>query len=179
MGNPDQEKWDRRYRDSDIQPKACSVLRDNLHLLPKTGKALDLACGLGGNALLLARQGLETEAWDISPVAIAKLNQTINDLPLTTKLIDIKADSLPAETFDVIVISYYLDRELAPAIIDALKPGGLLFYQTFNQNQLGRGPNNPAYRLKEKELPNLYAALKTVYYHEPPEHDETQLIAQK
>jgi 2-polyprenyl-3-methyl-5-hydroxy-6-metoxy-1,4-benzoquinol methylase len=33
--------------------------------------ALDLACGLGANALVLAKQGLTTEAWDISAIFIA------------------------------------------------------------------------------------------------------------
>ena len=36
--------------------------------------ALDLACGLGANALLMASRGLQTQAWDISSEALAKLN---------------------------------------------------------------------------------------------------------
>lgn len=48
---------------------------DNQHLLPALGRALALACGLGGNALLLAAHGLETHAWDISDVAVARLQE--------------------------------------------------------------------------------------------------------
>ncbi len=34
------------------------------------------------------------------------------------------------ESFDVIVVSHLLDRTLAPALVAALRPGGLLYYQT-------------------------------------------------
>lgn len=177
MNNPDQEKWDNRYQQSDAEPNAASALKENLHLLPKNGRALDLACGLGGNAILLSLNGLAVEAWDISPVAIEKLNAIHPEIK--TEAIDITPDSLPENSFDVIVVSYYLDRELAPAIINALKPNGLLFYETFNQNQLGRGPSNPDYRLKNKELLKLYKALKIIYYREEPDEDVAMLVARK
>ncbi len=179
MPHPDQQKWDRRYLDSDAESRAATVLKDNLHLLPKTGQALDLACGLGGNALLLAEQGLNVDAWDISPVAIDKLSEKAEGMSLAAKVVNITPKALQANAFDVIVVSYFLDREIAPAIIKALKPGGLLFYQTFNQNQLGRGPGNPAYRLQENELLRLFAPLTVRFYREEQASDEAMLIAQK
>jgi len=185
MPHADQSKWDNRYRDADSAPRAALVLSENLHLLPTQGKALDLACGLGGNALLLAQQGLEVEAWDISPVAIEKLTKQATGLSIQTKVVDITAESLPVGEFDVIVVSYFLDRRLAPAIIRALRPNGLLFYQTFNQRLLGRGPSNPAWRLQDKELLSLFAPLSLRYYREDSldeEHalaDEAMLVAQK
>ena len=53
---------------------ACDALRENIHLLPQiSGNALDLACGMGGNAILLAQESkLTVNAWDISSVAISK-----------------------------------------------------------------------------------------------------------
>jgi tellurite methyltransferase len=68
-------KWDQRYLCSDRFPPPVPVLSQNLHLLPSRGRALDLACGLGANALLLAEQGLEVVAWDLSPVAIERLRR--------------------------------------------------------------------------------------------------------
>ena len=65
------EKWNKRYRDEAGEEKASRVLRENLHLLPANGLALDLACGLGGNAILLAQQGLSVCAWDIADVGEA------------------------------------------------------------------------------------------------------------
>lgn len=187
MPHHDQQKWDKRYQDSTAEPRVASVLADNLHLLPKSGSALDLACGLGGNALLLARQGLSVEAWDISPVAIEKLNARAKGLPIKAQVRDVSNETLPTEQFDVIVVSYFLDRQLAPAIVKALKPGGLLFYQTFNQQQCGRGPGNPAYRLQDNELLRLFKDLSVRYYREDGtagdgeqgQRDEARLVGQK
>ena len=173
----EQEKWDERYRTADRPAQAAQVLIDNLQRLPPTGTALDLACGLGGNALQLARQGLQVEAWDISPVAITKLSQQAGNLPIQGRIIDINIEPLPVAAFDVITVSYFLERRLAPALIEALRPNGLLFYQTYNQNQLGRGPSTPAWRLQPGELRQLFAALKICDYRE--EADVAMLVAQK
>ncbi|HKH20378.1 MAG TPA: hypothetical protein VKB53_05725, partial [Gammaproteobacteria bacterium] len=68
-------KWNRRYLEVDVDTaRSAQVLSDNVHLLPSTGQALDLACGLGGNALFLARLGFNVTAYDISTVAVDKLN---------------------------------------------------------------------------------------------------------
>ncbi len=186
MTQVDQDKWNKRYQQNSLEPRAARVLMDNLHLLPRQGSALDLACGLGGNALLLAERGLSVEAWDLSPVAIDKLTHQARDLPIQARTVDINVTSLPVNQFDVIVVSYFLERRLAPAIIDALRPNGLLFYQTFNQNQCGRGPTNPAWRLQDNELLRLFKPLSVRYYREEGMtgdaqaiRDEALLVAQK
>ena len=67
------EKWNSRYADrSPADQQACEILQEYAHLLPSDGKALELASGLGGNALFLAQQGLNTTAWDISSLAVEK-----------------------------------------------------------------------------------------------------------
>jgi hypothetical protein len=67
----------------------------------------------------------------------------------------------------VIVVSHFLDRSLAPAIIAALRPGGLLFYQTFSRVAVtDRGPEDPAFRLAENELLELFKPLKVRIYRE-------------
>ncbi len=165
-----QNKWDNIYAEVDVyQAQAASVLSEQAFLLPKKGRALDLACGLGANALLLAKQGLETQALDISPVALKKLQQQalLQGLNIDCKQLDIEATSLTKHSFDVIVVSRFLDRSFCHGIIGALKLGGLLFYQTFTQDKLNKTPpNNPAYLLAENELLSLFSELKTLYYQE-------------
>lgn len=167
------EKWDARYsarlETGDDTASPAQVLIDYVHLLPAHGRALDLACGLGANARLLARQGLAVEAWDISPVAIAGLDALARaqGLTLHAEACDALSRPLPAGHYDVIVVSYFLERELCPAIAAALRPGGLLYYQTFTREGAGdSGPRNPVFRLAPGELLRLFASLDCVVYRE-------------
>jgi len=138
-------------------------------MLPKEGTALDLACGLGGNAMLLAQSGLDTHAWDISPVGIQTLAEQAlhSSLFIQTEVRDIAAQPPEAESFDVIVVSYFLERDLFSALIKALRPEGLFFYQTFTQKHFSdSGPGNPDYRLHSNELMELVSDLQVIEYHE-------------
>jgi tellurite methyltransferase len=163
-------KWDHIYS----QPgQACysavQVLTENDFLLPATGTALDLASGLGANAIFLAEVGLAATAWDISVVAINKLKtyalqQGLNINACQEKIV---AESFTKCSFDVIVVSRFLDRTLSDAIIGALKPDGLLFYQTFTREKTSRTPpNNPDYLLTENELLTLFLPLRVIFYRE-------------
>jgi len=66
-------EWNNRYQTTAHKPPPCQVLAAYTHLLPSSGTALDLACGLGANALLLARHGLDTYAWDYAQTALERL----------------------------------------------------------------------------------------------------------
>ena len=163
-------KWNSIYNQYDpVCYPATQVLTDNDFLLPTTGAALDLACGLGANAVFLAKQGLAVTAWDISVVAIDKLTayavrQGLNINACQQK---IEADSFTECCFDVIVVSRFLDRTLSDAIIGALKPDGLLFYQTFTREKTSsKPPNNPDYLLGCNELLALFSPLRAVFYRE-------------
>ena len=165
-----QKKWDARYQQHDGNwPAAADVLTQNQHLLPDSGKALDLACGLGANALLLAEAGLTVTAQDVSSVVIGKLQLTARKLALqiNAEVRDVLITPPAAAQYDVIVVSYYLERALAPAIMHALKPGGVLFYQTWcRQKVADKGPTNPDYLLADNELLTLFAGLKLRVYRE-------------
>ena len=160
-------KWDQIYQPETMASEPASVLVENRFLLPKTGRALDLACGLGANALLLAQQGLTTEGWDISAVAIHKLQRQADAhaLPIKTFALEIASYSFTPASFDIIVVSRFLDRSICNAIMESLKPNGLLFYQTYTQQKVSeQGPKNPRFLLAENELLHLFSALKVVYY---------------
>lgn len=165
-------KWDRIYAQSLAAPSGdapAEILAENAHLLPGGGEALDLACGLGGNALFLARRGFKVAAWDVSPVAINALAAQASrlGLPVDAQARDVEAEPFPFEAFDVVVASRFLARPLARPIIDSLKPQGLLFYQTYSRDKPGpQGPGNPDYLLAENELLALFGGMRVLAYRE-------------
>lgn len=162
-------KWNTRYSAAEGEATACYALREFAHLLPKEGTALDLACGRGGNAMLLAKHGLQTQAWDLSSVAIEHI-QTIADaqkLNIQASVHDVEQEPPQANSFDVIVVSYFLERKLAPALMNALRPNGQLFYETFiREKPQGVGPSNPDFLLGENELLKLFSDLHVLAYRE-------------
>ena len=172
--NNEPGKWNRIYQ-SKAQTVETStllpayILQAFQHLLPDQGKALDLACGLGANALFLAQHNLQTHAWDISSVAIEKLSEISKsrNLDINLEIRDVATRPPQENSFDVIVVTHFLDRQIIPDIITALRHKGLLFYQTFTKTRVNEsGPTNEKYRLGKNELLNLCKDLDTVVYRE-------------
>ena len=161
------KKWDLRHGANQRPVEPAMVLSANAHMLPRRGRALDLACGLGGNALYLAARELEVSAWDLSLVAVRRLKAEAEarGVRIDARARDIIAEPPPASSFDVIVVGHFLDRGLAPSIAAALRPGGLLFYQTFAREAVSdQGPSNPDYRLAHNELLQLFSGLVVRFY---------------
>jgi tellurite methyltransferase len=164
----DVDKWNARYADTAETPPA-RVLLENVHLLPPRGTALDLACGLGANALLLASRGFAVSAWDSSGVAIDKLRALAQarGLTLQAEVRDVVQRPPEPGHFDIIVVSHFLDRGLTPYLIGALRPDGLVFYQTFTRSRIDeRGPHNPDYLLADGELLAMFSPLQLMVYRE-------------
>ncbi len=188
---PDRKKWNSRYREKSINDvTAADVLVLYQHLLPNTGKALDLACGHAGNAIFLQKAGMESYAWDISDVAINQLNTYCKQqrVDIHTEIRDVR--KLPPEknSFDVIVVSRYLERGLIPELKSAVRTGGLILYQTFTQERVGNiGPDNPAYRLTKNELLRFFDNWSIRAYHEEGNigniqkgfRDQAMIVAEK
>lgn len=191
MKQSDTEKWNKVYSKNQFGffPPA-EVLHRHQHLLPKTGKALDLACGQGRNAVHLSRHGLESHAFDISDVAISNLKQYAKDenVDIDARVVDLKRERLQENNFDVIVVSHFLDRSLFADIKNALKPQGLIFYQTFTKLKIDDiGPSNPDYLLERNELLVQFKEFKVLVYCENDDvgntreglRNEAMIIAQK
>src|SRR5512132_4179511 len=87
-----------------------------IHLKP--GRALDLACGSGRNAVWLADHGWRVTAVDRSPISIPAVDSHVADLEKHEYAIE------PA-AWDLIVVSYYLQRDLFEPVKRGLKPGGV------------------------------------------------------
>ena len=138
-------------------------LLENADLLHRGGRVLDVACGRGRHALLLAGAGFAVTAIDGNADAVARV-RTIADrlgFNLVTAVIDLETDPPPSagsQLYDAILGFNYLHRPLFPVLREATKPGGRIFYETFTKAQAERGhPRNPAFLLDEGELPRLMA----------------------
>lgn len=134
-----------------------SWLTQNADLLPRQGRALDVACGRGRHAFWLAERGLMTIAVDKDHDAVAFVNDEAHRraIPVRADVLDLESGdvSLGVAVYDVIVVVHYLHRPLFPALIRALRAGGLLVYETFTRAQALRGkPTNPAFLLESGEL---------------------------
>lgn len=178
-----QSKWNSRYAFSgDSLPPPAAVLSRGAQWLPAIGDpapvALDFACGRAANGEWLGARGFVAHAWDFSNKVIDDINARQHSHIHVAELRDVAAEPPEPASFDVIVVSRFLDRSLCPAISAALTLGGVLYYQTFTH-----GLSNPDYLLGEDELPGLFPSLELLDYLEPPPNKdgkaEAQLIARR
>jgi SAM-dependent methyltransferase len=140
-------------------------LTSNRALLPAAGDSLDLACGSGRHAVWLAGQGFQTTAVDRNAAAIAVLTEEASrrELAIRTRVVDLESGQrfLEPDSFDLIVVVHYLHRPMFPSLVSALRPGGVLVYETFTRAQAARGkPTNPAFLLEPGELLTLVRPLQ-------------------
>src|SRR3954451_16443562 len=115
MAEADRQKWDARYRERGAGVREPSGFLEALDdLLPRRGRALDLAGGTGRHALWLARRGLDVTLADISGVALdlARHEAAREGVSLQTRSIDLEAGPLPAGPWDLILCVDFLWRPL-------------------------------------------------------------------
>ncbi len=152
-----------------------SWLVEHARLLPRKGRILDLACGRGRHALLLAASGFEVHAIDSDPEKIrtlAVVSQRLG-LSLETQVFDLEGEdpSLPDHEYAAILGFHYLHRPLFPALVEGLEPGGLLLYETFTVKQAERGrPSDPRFLLELGELLQLIQPLEVLSHREGDFH---------
>jgi tellurite methyltransferase len=171
----ERDKWNQRYRDGAYEGRThpTALLAEWLPRAP-AGRALDVACGAGRNALYLAANGYDVDALDISDVALARASQSATDRALTIRWIaadldETPATALPAGEYDLIVWVRYIQRHLMPHLIARLKPGGVLLCEQHLTSRVPvAGPTNAAFRLAPGELRRDAEGLRVVYYREGP-----------
>ncbi len=149
-----------------IDPPSSWLLA-NVDLLPGRGRALDVACGRGRHALFLARAGLHVRALDRDAARVGEMAADARrlGLPVEAEVCDLEtgAVDLGREAHDLVLVAHYLHRPLFPALLRAIVPGGLLFYETFTTAQAARGkPTNPDFLLEPGELVRLVAPLEVL-----------------
>ncbi|MBS0170152.1 MAG: dihydroneopterin aldolase [Nitrospira sp.] len=186
----------RRNTPSPAQPMPSPFLVEQLARIPK-GVVLDVAAGRGRNTLYLLSHGSQVEAIDRDAEALATLETAakVRHLSgLTTRVMDLESNpdrppSLGQACYDAIIVSYYLHRPLFPSLLDALKPNGMLLYETFTIDNYfrHRHPRRWEFCLAPNELLRLTSPLRVLHYDEG-EHDgghgsgpsyTARLVAQK
>jgi dihydroneopterin aldolase len=156
-------------------PPPAQFLVQQLHRLPK-GKVLDVASGSGRHALFLASLGYQVEAIDRDEQALAQLSAGARARHLTgisSRVLDLEQPApqdpkLGHEAYDAILVFFYLNRPLFSYLIDALKPGGVLLYETFtvDNHVQRRHPKRREFCLAPCELLSLTPGLRILHYDE-------------
>jgi tellurite methyltransferase len=189
MSAANSSEWDARHRSeaNGSAPGPASFVRELLPLLPR-GPALDIACGTGRHALLLAERHQRVTAVDSSAVALDMIEERARAASLPTRradnltnhsgvparpgidlvLADLEETALPENSFALILCVHYLQRSLFPQIERALAPGGVLLFETFTRAQLEfeGGPRNAEFLLDPGELRGAFPALRLLFYRE-------------
>jgi tellurite methyltransferase len=151
---------------------------------PDGGRALDVASGTGRHALWLASRGWDITLVDVSDVGLARAKAEWDRTAkapgrgtLTTRrriefiaadLEGPKAFRPQRRSYDLVLVFFYLQRSLFPALKAALKPGGILIYKTYTleHRKFGRGPTHPMYFLKPNELLGAFDSMHILHYRE-------------
>jgi len=155
-------QWDERYRlreraedDLDAAPTPLVVAAaGNL----KPGKALDLACGAGRNALWLAEHGWDVTAVDGAATAIEILRNRALErgLKINAAVTDLEEGDFVIEPsrWDLIAMCYYLQRNLFEPAKQGVVPGGVVI-SIVHITEPGEEPT--AHRLRPGELEKYFA----------------------
>ncbi len=154
MSIKDREKWNKKYQDNPklLQLRPPSKILKKYYNFAPIKTALDLACGVGRNAIFLAKQEFIVDAVDISQIA---LNQ-INNPNINTILADLDSFT-PKKEYGLIIKTNYLDRDLINRAKEWLKKDGIFIIETYLDDPINeKKDSNPAFLLKPDELKSFF-----------------------
>ncbi|MBI3785881.1 MAG: class I SAM-dependent methyltransferase [Deltaproteobacteria bacterium] len=163
----DRSRWEKRYAAGISNEAAAGYLVQHADRLG--GRILDVAGGSGRNAIYLARHGACVDIVDIAfnGLSFAVAVATQERLQLRAVQADLTNLPLPQRTYDAIINFRYLQRSLFASLQDALKPGGLVLFESFLIDQQSVGhPRNPDFLLQRGELRRAFAHFEIVDYWE-------------
>ena len=160
----DKERWNIRHVEKPMKHTVSPIVQNYVQHA-KVGNALDLACGTGRNTHFLEDLGFSIDAVDLSDYALSR----IKDLPTIKKIeVDLDSYDLEKNSYDLILNTNYLNRRLMAQMIDALKDGGLIIFETFIEahEKPEQGSMNPDYLLEKNELLKAFIDLDIIFYEE-------------
>ena len=170
MTQADRERWDERYRDGAYagRTEPSALLAQWIDRIPP-GRALDVACGAGRNALFLAARGFEVDAVDISAVALDRARALARAAGLQVNWIEQDLDEPLALGADyaLVVVTRYVNLPLIRQLADKLGPGGFLVCEEHLVTSAEViGPSNPAFRVRPGELLEVASGLQIRFMQE-------------
>jgi tellurite methyltransferase len=177
MATDEKSSWNKKYSEgshSSLEPDPFMVSAYDEFLSGSApGLALDVAGGVGRHSIWLAQRGWRIKLLDISDVGIkqakanAKSTGTAASISLEVRDLNVMQD-LGREQYDLVVVFFFLQRDLFPAVAAALKPGGLLIYKTYTaeQKNFAGGPSHPMFLLESNELLHAFSSMRVLHYHE-------------
>ena len=176
MSEDDRVAWERRYAEGEYRARTwpSPFLDAWIDRLPR-GKALDLACGAGRNALRLAEAGFQVEAVDISTSAIemATVEAHTRGVDVAWRAADLDDIELTPAGYQVITMIRYMNRRLWPLLPSALAPGGWLLIEHHLQTTANvDGPPSEDFRLAPQELLEALGPLRIIFYEEVLEESD-------
>lgn len=169
MSQSDRQRWDDKYAARSLTGEWVpdEWLISTVSSLPP-GRALELACGLGHNAIWLARNGWQVDAVDVSPVGLRLAAELAGTHRADVNWIAADLDDFvpQPDAYDLVCVFRFLERSRLPALVEqALRPGGRLLYETFTIAHLARPDShmkNPDFALAPGEMPRLFPQLRTI-----------------
>ena len=151
----DAKAWDEKYSEKELVwgSEPNQFVRAQCESLP-VGRAVDLACGEGRNALWLARLGWHATGLDYSPVAIERAQALTEHesettaARLTWQVADVRVEPLEPGSYDLVLISYlHLPPDETAVVIrnagQAVAPGGHLVIVGHDRRNLREGVSGP------------------------------------
>jgi SAM-dependent methyltransferase len=182
MSDDERRRWDDRYASGDYRPRSWpTALLERWIPTFGSGRALDIACGTGRNALYLAEHGFDVTGVDISEVAIERASDEARARGLSVEFVVADLDDFtPVGPFDLITVIRFRNPDLWPRLIHALAPDGWILAEHHMKTTADvAGPSSPDFRLDPGELLGAFAGLRIVHYSESvePADDDTQRYA--
>jgi SAM-dependent methyltransferase len=140
--------WDDRYASVDqvwsTSPNQF-VAAELADLTP--GRAIDLACGEGRNAIWLAGRGWQVTALDFSQVAVDRGRRVAgDDLPIEWRVDDALTAELPSAGLVVLAYLQLPEEQRRTAVrrgFATLEPGGTFFLVAHDSTNLAEGTGGP------------------------------------
>ncbi len=170
MSEEDRLRWDGKYEQGEYKARtwASPLLEAWLDKIPP-GRALDLGCGTGRNALRIAEAGFKVDALDISTVALGRGRASARErgLDINWQQTDLDNVQFEAASYQLITVIRYVNRRMTQAIIEALAPDGWLLFEHHLRTPVAvEGPRSPQFRLAPQELLQMFAGLRILHYQE-------------